>query len=408
MTRGRFLVAILAATVLSAHPAPAARVLPVAVDGEAAAGSFFSRLSSLEERPPGSPVRILVLGDSHTAGESWTGRLRDLLQERFGGTARGTIAAGKPMRYYRPHRLRAGHTRGFSVRNSLRGAPGPFGLTGFRLVGRKPGERAWVETLSPHGFDRAVVEVNGGPSHGTLVAMVDGRRAGRFPTASERREPLFITIPAGDKPGRRLELALVGDGPVGILSISLESAESGIVVDSHGLVGATAGIIELWDPEVVRRELAQRPPDLIVLAYGTNEGFERSFDPVSYEAQLRRNIGLLRQGAPGAAILVVGPPDGARAVKGPGKTKEWRTPRFLSPVRDIQRRVALAESCSYWDWSAAMGGESGIHDWRAASPPLAWTDRIHLTDEGYAASAEALFGSLLRAYDTWRETRAGR
>jgi lysophospholipase L1-like esterase len=55
-----------------------------------------------------------------------------------------------------------------------------------------------------------------------------------------------------------------------------------------------------------------------------------------------------------------------------------------------------------------MGGESGIHDWRAASPPLAWTDRIHLTDEGYAASAEALFGSLLRAYDTWRETRAGR
>ncbi len=410
-TSPRLLAAALAAALLAAHPAVCAPVHPVPVEGQAAVAPFFGRLSSLDSRTPVPPVRILVLGDSHTAGESWTGRLRDLFQERFGGVSRGTIAPGKPMRYYRPHRLRAGHTRGWSVRNSRKGAPGPYGLTGFRLVGRTSGEFAWAETLSPGTFDRAVVEVVGGPGYGTLVARIDGRRVGRLATFSTRLEPLFIPVETGGRPARRLDLSLVGDGPVEILSVTLESGSAGIVLDSHGLVGATVGVIDAWDPELVRRELGERPPSLIVLAYGTNEGFDPTFDPAAYEAQFRRSLDLLRERAPGASILVVGPPDGALASvnrrRKPKKT-EWVTPPFLAQVREIQRRVALAESCSYWDWSAAMGGPSAIHEWRAASPPLAGSDRIHLTDEGYAASADTLFDSLLRAYDTWRDIRASR
>ena len=60
-----------------------------------------------------------------------------------------------------------------------------------------------------------------------------------------------------------------------------------------------------------RAEMQAYRPDLILLAFGTNEGFERDFDEAEYAGSYLEALNLLRAVAPGAAILAMGPPDAA-------------------------------------------------------------------------------------------------
>ena len=60
--------------------------------GELLAGVPFS----LAAMPADRPVHIVQIGDSHTAGDSITGALREALQARLGNGGRGLMPAGRP------------------------------------------------------------------------------------------------------------------------------------------------------------------------------------------------------------------------------------------------------------------------------------------------------------------------
>ena len=64
---------------------------------------FFASLDAVETGVPRRRVRVLQIGDSHTANDSFSGRMRDRLQARFGPAGRGWLPAGVPYKYYRPH-----------------------------------------------------------------------------------------------------------------------------------------------------------------------------------------------------------------------------------------------------------------------------------------------------------------
>src|SRR5947208_1210023 len=65
---------------------------------DAPGGSLDALFSGLAAVERGEPSRVLWLffGDSHTAGDSMTSRLRITLQSKFGDVGRGLVAAGKP------------------------------------------------------------------------------------------------------------------------------------------------------------------------------------------------------------------------------------------------------------------------------------------------------------------------
>ncbi|MFX8848594.1 hypothetical protein ABTM68_20105, partial [Acinetobacter baumannii] len=70
------------------------------------------------------------------------------------------------------------------------------------------------------------------------------------------------------------------------------------------------------DEAVVTQELALARPDLLVIAFGTNEGFDPALHLDETEAALRREVARLRRlmiTATGgqAPILLLGPPDAA-------------------------------------------------------------------------------------------------
>jgi lysophospholipase L1-like esterase len=170
---------------------------------------------------------------------------------------------------------------------------------------------------------------------------------------------------------------------------------------------------------VVSSELAERRPALLVIAFGTNEGFDDSLDLAKYAARFRIAVGEVAHAARGAAVLVLGPLDGNRLPPGCGKDAAvacgsrdgvcaWSEPRNLAAVRDILRRAAQRQGWAFWDWSAAMGGRCGIDRWLGHEPPLAMPDHVHLNKAGYAATADILFSELMREYDAWRRGRAGR
>ena len=62
---------------------------------------FFAHLQGLEQGAAGETVRALQFGDSHTAADMFTGRMRSLLQVHFGNGGAGFTFAGHPFAGYR-------------------------------------------------------------------------------------------------------------------------------------------------------------------------------------------------------------------------------------------------------------------------------------------------------------------
>jgi lysophospholipase L1-like esterase len=164
-------------------------------------------------------------------------------------------------------------------------------------------------------------------------------------------------------------------------------------------------------------------PDIIVLAFGTNEGFNDALDIGAYTAEYQRVIAKLKFLAPNARIVLIGPPDGARlpgAAQHPcaggatghdcGETTvhvdaaanshcRFETPPKLAQVREAQRAIAEKAGAAFWDWSSIMPGPCGAQTWAAATPALMAHDYVHMTLDGYRLSADKFADFLIPLID---------
>ena len=402
---------------------------------------FFEDLLALEQGSAAEPVVIIQLGDSHTAGDRFTSHLRDRFQQRFGRAGRGVIPAGDAYPHFDPTLVRVAQSDGWAALSSFPQNPGGlFGHSGHRLVGGGGGASLTLASTETEGFNRAILGIVLHPSGGSFQVSVDGVPVHAQSTRGERIRAGHLELPT--PPGsRQMTLISAGDGPVELLYWGIERTSAGIIVDSHGVVGASLGIIETWDTGTVQWGLGQRQPSLIILAYGTNEAFAADFDRATYTALVERQYSLIEQAAADAAILVVGPPDANRlpracwgddlsdtaldyacaalseAEQGDYAARfgeaaadpicRWHPPPNLAVVRAVQQSVATARGHLYWDWSTVMGGACGVHEWAAADPPLAFFDHVHLQPDGYALSADRLFADLMGLYAQFRAAADG-
>src|SRR5690606_5417564 len=107
----------------------------------------------------------------------------------------------------------------------------------------------------------------------------------------------------------RFEVRVSRAGPVRIFGVAAERNEPGVVVDTPGINGARARYHLLWDQEIFAEHVRRRDPDLVVLAYGTNESGDTDEPIERYEDDLRRVLTNMREMAPRASCLLVGPSD---------------------------------------------------------------------------------------------------
>lgn len=393
---------------------------------EAAVGNkkltgFHRALRALEGGLRHRPVTILHLGDSHIASDRFSGDLREMFQERFGGAGRGLMMPGYPFPYYRARGVRFDKSGKWSSANSFKRAGGLYGLTGVRLTTREKNAQLSLASLTGP-FEWAEVSFLTGSGQGSAVVSVDGK--GKV-AEMKRSEPEVLRVRIEHK-GSRLDIRAQGDGPVTVLSWAVGQNRPGVRYINLGIPGATADTPRLWDAEFVAADVARLEPDLIVLGFGTNEGFNDGLDANAYEARVEKLTDDLLRASPASSLAIIGPADSARFprfAKGKknapcralddserrnyrklwrarsAKLGRWHAPPKLDAVRGALSRVADQRKAHYWDWASAMGGPCAVHDWVRAKPRLATPDHVHITRAGSRRSARLFFASLMEGYD---------
>ena len=99
---------------------------------------LFQALDALQAGSAAGPVAILQIGDSHTANDAFSGRMRSLLQARFGDAGRGMLPPGIPFRFYHPAQVTV-TASGWDTIGSLHlGNPAPFGPRGRKADRDRP------------------------------------------------------------------------------------------------------------------------------------------------------------------------------------------------------------------------------------------------------------------------------
>jgi lysophospholipase L1-like esterase len=365
---------------------------------------LYQALDALGAGHADGSVAILQVGDSHTANDAFSGRMRSLFQTRFGDAGRGMLPPGIPFRTYHPAQV-AVTAAGWHVASSMDAtAPGPYGLSALRQHTDGPAEMT-VRANEPGGIDEVRLEALGQPGGGRIEVTPGSGPAISFDTESPVRKSLWLTLPAVDS----VTLRVRGGRKVDLLSWTVLRHHRGVTYSNLGTIGATADLIGRWDPSFIDVELGRLKPALILVAFGTNEGFRNDLDVREYQSRYAARLRLLHEAAPSAAILVIGPPDGSRPARGnpdgacPGDPPRWMIPPHLAEVREAQRAVARAAGAYFWDWSAAMGGPCSMTRWARTEPPMAAADHVHLLTPGYRATADQLFAAIMQGYDRYRD-----
>jgi len=419
----------------------------VEVYSPGALNSFFQALSKAEKKQKDGRVLITQFGDSHTAGDNVTNRMRKTLQARFGNAGRGFLLAGKPMRHYYQQGARYG-TRGRWVceRGGRRKAAEPFGYAGVRVRSHRKNARVWVGTCKNCRQHRNVgqFEVFFGRSsnNGRVAYRVDTGRWRYFDTRKPRKDKTVsgykvIKVPEGS---HTLTLRAAGNGPVDLFGVALERKKPGVIVDALGRVGLMAQHLFKMDWQVIGEQLARRDPRLVVLQYGTNETYDDDLKIDKLEKMYVELIQRIKKAVPKASILILGPPDvgmrelgrscdrsrrqakrrarrlrrkGRKAVR-LAKTRtlrpgapivegcQYRTPKVLPEIIAAQRRAARTTKVAFFDSFAAMGGADMMALFHQQEPALAYRDHVHFTQRGAQLWADVLLVQLMSSYDKWR------
>jgi lysophospholipase L1-like esterase len=373
------------------------------LDHPARLASVFARLSELDAHAAQSDVRIVQLGDSHTASDYGTSVARAKLATRFGDGGRGFLPMGEPYRRLFQSGEAVARGVGFEpMKASLLGVKtagdGFYGPSGVAMEARAVGSSMTSElTASAEHYEVAYLAQPGG---GSFDVLVDGKVKGRITTAQAARTSASQSFTVARGP-HSLEARAVGDGPVRIFGVRLDDDALGITFDSLGMNGAKATTLLTSDDAHLSEQIGRLSPSLVILAYGTNEAGDSTTTPEEHAAAMVSLAERVKAGAPNASCLMLGPPDrDGRTMTG------IRSLPKLAEIIAAQRRAADDAGCAFFDQQAAMGAPDSISRWASESPARARRDLVHLTRAGYATLAESLVSDVVKAYDGWKREAA--
>jgi lysophospholipase L1-like esterase len=357
-------------------PVPTDEVSDSSVDRKLTAFGKALRDLKLGKR---TVVTILHIGDSHVAGDYMTAALRQRFQEAYGNAGRGLISApGYP--YFRAPGLTYAPSGAWTQNNSLKDEGQIYGLTGTNVESRA--KDASLRFAWP-GSSSVVVQLLKSPDGGEV------RLAGAAETKIvDTRGPIGLMTIAVK--GDRVMITNMASGDVVLLGVEFLRKSAGIRYLNIGIPGATAELFKKWRADIIRDQIRLIDPQLIIWAYGTNEGFDDDLNSSTYEASVNEIINLISNQAPTASWLIVGPPDAQRR-RQPGYAcgDDWFVPPKLDSVTSSLKRIARSHKFTFWNWQKAMGGRCGMMNWVQLS--LGAKDHVHYTAAGYEKIAGMIY-----------------
>jgi len=353
--------------------------------------NFYRALSETGRRL----VRIAYFGDSFIEGDMLTDKLRDMLQDKYGGSGVGWVDC-------------ASETAGF--RRSIRA-----NSSGFT-------EHA---VIAPEGFVSRFQGIN--ERYYTLSGSASSTMKGvkyMKHTASWHRSELFFrtdgdvhlsaSINGGKpqvydvSPSSGLQSVVVS-GSIGRIEWQVKSAgagsyfygvcnetEKGIVVDNLSMRGSAGFTLGGIPQSTLEAFAAKRPYDLIILHFGLNVLSDKSnlvfFK--SYKHRMEKVVESFRKAYPKASILVVSVSDRAQRYNG-----NIQTLSSVVTLSQYQQLIASDTHTAYFNLLQAMGGKGSIKKMAESRPSLANKDYTHLNFRGGVFVAKKFYDALIAGKD---------
>lgn len=351
----------------------------------------------------GRPVRIAYFGDSFIEADIFTGDLRAMLQEKYGGCGVGYVPITTPFSGFRPTvRQEFSGWESHSVTDSI----------GFRRA---------LQDLSGHYFI---------PRSGAEVTLSGQRKyASRLDTC-EVSSIYFVTtdslyLTARLNGGTERQWTVGGDSVLQTVSVegrigkvrwkvdrcdsvarffaaTMESA-SGIVLDNFSIRGGNGTQLEHIPLKIWKEYHRLRPYDLVVLQYGLNVASEKVRNYSYYTDRLEKVVERLQTVFPEASVLVVGVGD--RDVKDE-ETGELRTMSGIPALVRYQQAVAVRCHAAFWNLFEAMGGEGSMATLVDSQPAMANRDYTHINFRGGRHLASLLFEALVYGQEQYEKRKA--
>jgi lysophospholipase L1-like esterase len=161
--------------------------------------------------------------------------------------------------------------------------------------------------------------------------------------------------------------------------MTAERDQAGVTFDALGINGARASRALAWDESIFSAHLAARNPDLIIVAYGTNEAGDDDFNAAIFFRTVHSFTRTAEASVPGASLLVIGPPD--RAVR---RGQRWTTiatlPIVVAAERRAARQAGVASGTPTQQWAAPdrlrLGAD--VSQTRASRPRPSDRNRISI------------------------------
>ena len=370
---------------------------------ERALDPFYGALRRTALGEPGAVTRVTHYGDSVIIEDLWTATVRRKLQQRFGDAGAGFLFVARPWEWYGHQDVvtkftDAWHVKRVTIGQSLDRL---YGYGGVTFIAGGPGAKATfgTSTTGPTGgaVSRFEVYFLAQPHGGSLEIAADGTVLETFSTAADAVASGFRRVDVPDGP-HQLTVRSLGGGPVRLFGVTLEREGPGVVYDGIGILGASARALLEPDEAHWRSQFEHRRPDLVVLTFGTNES-DHDLSLAGYREQLTRVVARVRAVAPFAACLLAGPPD-----RGDPNTRKTRP--VIPKLVQIQREVALAGGCAFWDTFTAMGGPDTMWRWYRTNPRQSFGDLTHLAPAGGEILGGLLYGALVQGLLEYLERSA--
>jgi lysophospholipase L1-like esterase len=386
---------------------------PHFIDEPRALEKFFAKLVKVEQKQEGAIARVVYYGDSIVASDFITGKLRRLLQDRFGDSGHGYAIVANAF----PGWFHIDVSRKSSDQWKTSRCIGPFAEDGFyglgcvSFIARREGEWFSMGTADRDKWgtnvSRFELEYLEQPDGGSVNFILDGEQHSELSTSGPDKALKYHTISVPDGP-HKLEVRTASDAPTRLFGMRMERDTPGVTLSALGLTGARARFLDKSDDAHWAAALKAAKPDLVVLAFGTNEvgdgniaydeNGQRSKDPMGdYERSLQKVMEQVEAAVPEASFMLVGPPDMASK-----KDDEGHSKPMVPTITKHQMNCARARGWAYWNQFKAMGGSGSMWSWVQSG--LGSADLIHPTGSGGNILGKMEYLALMHAYEAYKKS----
>jgi lysophospholipase L1-like esterase len=395
------------ATFPAYEPGPEAeKPVEVPFENDSALDHYFRRLTLVDLGVASVVARASHWGDSLLGDDGMTFAIRSRLQARFGDAGHGFHVLAPFNIFYLHRGVRFAVITPWSSRCELLfncETDRRWGLGGVSTRSSGGGHSRFTTAKEGPGehVSRFELWYERSPKGGTFEISVDNQLARTIDTKAPERSDEVAVLELDDGPHRIGVHAVKGS--VRGYGVVLERAGPGVVWENLAVIGTFTNTLNRQEPEHIAGQVRLRDPDLLVFSLGGNDAQRGAGDiRANYEAEYVAALRRYRAGKPSASCLLIG-------VTAHGERTQYgvQERRSVPEMVAVQRRIALAEGCAFYDLYRAMGGAASLLQWSTSRPPLLGGDLGHPTSEGHAVLASLTYHALMRSYAEYRGRMAG-